>query len=147
MDRFPRNIAFLALIVLAVLFFYKFLQQPSPAPDFMDSIRFADALRAGSITRVVLPRDATMGGDLAASAADGKAGRFLIATPEYRDLIDDLLRHNVAVEFVSPRESSLLLTLLSWVPMVVLIGIWLYFMRQMSRARQRAGAAGPSGWV
>lgn len=136
MDKLLKNIAFWTVIVLAVLFFYKFMQGSSPAPDFMDSIRFADALRAGTISRVVLPRDATIGGELASTTASGKPERFLIATPEYRDLVDDLLRHNVAVEFAS-HESSPMVTLLSWLPMLVLIGIWLFFMRQMSKARQR----------
>ncbi len=138
MDRLLKNIAFWTLIVLAILFFYKFMQKPSTAPDLMDSIRFTDALRSGKIARVTLPRDATIGGDLAQPGPDGKAAHFLIATPAYRDLVDDLLRHNVTVEFHSPRESTPLTTALSWLPMLVLIGIWIYFMRTMQAARRKS---------
>ena len=137
MDRLLKNIAFWTLIILAVLFFYKFMQAPSAEPALMDSIRFEDALRAGTIARVSLPRDATIGGDLTGTAPDGKPQHFIIATPAYRDLVDDLLRHNVAVEFYSPRESSLITTVLSWLPMLVLIGIWMFFMRSMTRARRQ----------
>src|SRR3990172_9571251 len=107
MDRLLKNIAFWTVSILGILFFYKFMQKPSTAPDLMDSIRFTDALRAGKIARVTLPRDATIGGDLAQPGPDGKPAHFLIATPAYRDLVDDLLRQNVTVEFHSPRESTL----------------------------------------
>lgn len=137
MDRPLKNIAFWTVIVLVVLFFYKFLQPPSTAPDLMDSSRFTEALRAGKIARVTLPRDATIGGDLTEPGHDGKAAHFLIATPAYRDLVDDLLRQKVTVEFHSPRESTLLTTVLSWLPMLVLIGIWIYFMRTMQAARRK----------
>jgi len=81
MDRLLKNIGFWTLVILAVLFFYKFMQAPSAQPGLMDSIRFEDALRAGTIARVSLPRDATIGGDLTDTAPDGKPARFIIATP------------------------------------------------------------------
>jgi cell division protease FtsH len=137
MDRLLKNIAFWTLIVLAVLFFYKFLQQPATPADLMDSTRFAEALHAGKVARLRLPRDATIGGDLSQTGPDGKAATFLIATPAYRDLVDDLLRHDVTVEFYSPHESSLLVTVLSWLPMLVLIGIWLFLMRNIQAARRK----------
>lgn len=138
MDRLLKSIAFWTLIILAVLFFYKFLKQPAAAPEIMDSVRFNDALRSGKIARVALPMDATMGGDLIQSGPDGKPAHFLIATPGYQDLLDDLLRQNVAIEFRSPRESSLLVTVLGWVPMLFVIGIWLYFLRTMQAARRKS---------
>ncbi|HEV8702100.1 MAG TPA: hypothetical protein VGV60_12575 [Candidatus Polarisedimenticolia bacterium] len=138
MDRLLKNIAFWTLIILAVLFFYKFLQQPSTAPAIMDSGRFADALRAGKIARVTLPMDATIGGDLAQAGPDGKPAHFLIATPAYRDLMDDLLRQNVAIEFRSPRESSPLINILGWLPILLMLGVWVYFMRSMQAGRRKA---------
>ncbi len=138
MDRLLKNIAFWTLIVLAVLFFYKLLQKPSTAADLMDSIRFTEALRAGKIARVSLPRDVMIGGDLTDPGPDGKSAHFLIATPVYRDLVDDLLRQNVTIEFHPPHESTLLTTVLSWIPMLVLIGIWFYFMRAMQAARRKS---------
>ena len=143
MDRILKNIALWTLIVLAVLFFYKFLHAPSAPADLMDSIRFADALRDGRISRVTLPPDALIGGETTARGPDGKAGRFLIATPEYRDLVDDLLRQNVEVRFRSPNDSPLLTTVLGWIPVLLMLGVWLYFMRAMQAARRRT--EGPPG--
>src|SRR2546426_9761087 len=147
MDRLLKNIAFWTLIVLAILFFYKFLQSPAAAPELMDSIRFTDELRAGKIARIALPRDAAIGGELAERRQDGRPARLIIATPAHRDLGGDLLRQKGSVEFVSPRESSPLVTVLSWLPMLVLIGIWLFFMRamQVKRGKQDGQYGSPVG--
>lgn len=137
MDRLLKNIAFWTLMILAVLFFYKFLKQPGTVSEIMDSARFEDALRAGKIARVRLPAEATLGGDLDQLGPDGKPASFLIATPAYRDLMDDLLRHNVAIEYQSSREPSPLITVLGWLPMILTIGVWLYFMRAMRAGRRK----------
>jgi len=145
MDRLIKNIAFWTVAALVVLFSYKFLQKPSTASELMDSSRFMEALKAGEVTRVRLPQDATIEGDLAQPSPDGKAAHFIIATPAYRNLVDDMLQHNVTVEYLSPRDSSLMTTALSWVPVLFLIGIWIYFMRTMQAARRKAeNQPGPS---
>ena len=47
-------------------------------------------------------------------------------------LIDDLLSHNVKVFGERPEEPSLLASIfISWFPMLLLIGVWIFFMRQM----------------
>jgi len=145
MDKLLKNIAFWTLILLAVVFFYKFLQSPSAPEDLMDSVRFADALRDGHISRVTLPPDALIEGETAARGPDARPERFLIARPEYRDLVDDLLRQHVEVRFRSPRDSSLLTTILGWVPMLVLLGAWLYFMRTLQAAARRNAERSDTG--
>ena len=137
MNNLLKNIFLWAAIILAVFVFYRFFQDPSTAPDLMNSAEFTEALRAGKIARVTLHRDATIGGALTEPGPDGKPARFLIATPAYRELVDDLLRQNIAIEFYSPRESSLQTTFLSWLPMLALIGIWIYFMRTIQAARRK----------
>ncbi len=47
-------------------------------------------------------------------------------------LLDDLINANVAVEGTPPEEPSLLASIfISWFPMLLLIGVWIFFMRQM----------------
>ena len=49
-----------------------------------------------------------------------------------RGLVGDLLANNVKFDVKPREESSFLMTLLvSWGPMLLLIGVWIYFMRQM----------------
>lgn len=47
-------------------------------------------------------------------------------------LLDSLLTHNVRASGTKPEEQSALLTIfISWFPMILLIGVWIFFMRQM----------------
>ena len=47
-------------------------------------------------------------------------------------LLDDLINANVAVAGTPPEEPSLLASIfISWFPMLLLIGVWIFFMRQM----------------
>lgn len=48
------------------------------------------------------------------------------------DLVNDLLKNNVTVVGVPPEEPSMLTSIfISWFPMLLLIGVWIFFMRQM----------------
>ena len=48
------------------------------------------------------------------------------------DLLNDLIKHNVLVEGTPPEETSFLASLfVSWFPMLLLIGVWIFFMRNM----------------
>ncbi|MGF1747423.1 ATP-dependent zinc metalloprotease FtsH [Vibrio cionasavignyae] len=59
--------------------------------------------------------------------------RFVTYMPVYdQKLLDDLINQNVKVSGTPPEEQSLLGTIfISWFPMILLIGVWIFFMRQM----------------
>ncbi|WP_181388349.1 ATP-dependent zinc metalloprotease FtsH [Vibrio albus] len=59
--------------------------------------------------------------------------RYVTYMPIYDEkLLDDLLNQNVRVQGTPPEEQSLLGTIfISWFPMILLIGVWIFFMRQM----------------
>ena len=57
-------------------------------------------------------------------------------------LLNELIKKNVAVKGTPPERRSLLMTIfLNWFPMLLLIGVWLFFMRQMQGGG--AGGRGP----
>ena len=48
------------------------------------------------------------------------------------DLVNDLLKNDVNIKGVAPEEQSFLANIfISWFPMLLLIGVWIFFMRQM----------------
>ncbi|USE01088.1 ATP-dependent zinc metalloprotease FtsH [Vibrio sp. SCSIO 43133] len=63
----------------------------------------------------------------------GGGSRFVTYMPVYdQKLLDDLINQNVKVSGTPPEEQSLLGTIfISWFPMILLIGVWIFFMRQM----------------
>ena len=55
-------------------------------------------------------------------------------------LLDDLINANVAVAGTPPEEPSLLASIfISWFPMLLLIGVWIFFMRQMQGGSKGMG--------
>src|SRR5437867_9193187 len=83
-------------------------------------------------------------GEYGQAGPDGQPKRFLSYAPDYKDLVKDLRAHNVAIEAKKPKESTYLVTLLSWLPMLVLIGVWIFFMRQMQSGGNKALSFGKS---
>ncbi|MEE9291803.1 MAG: ATP-dependent zinc metalloprotease FtsH, partial [Acidobacteriota bacterium] len=53
-------------------------------------------------------------------------------------------RFNVSIEAKKPKETTYLLTLLGWLPMLLVIGIWIFFMRQMQSGGNKALSFGKS---
>ncbi|ELJ8543948.1 ATP-dependent zinc metalloprotease FtsH [Vibrio cholerae] len=63
----------------------------------------------------------------------GGGSRYVTYIPVYdQKLLDDLINQDVKVQGTPPEEQSLLGTIfISWFPMILLIGVWIFFMRQM----------------
>ncbi len=90
--------------------------------------QFVKEARSGAIREVVIDR-----GTLSVTGVKSNGERFQTTMPMYDpDLLNDLLRNDVNVKGVQPEEQSLLANIfISWFPMLLLIGVWIFFMRQM----------------
>lgn len=64
---------------------------------------------------------------------NGGNSHYVTYMPVYdQKLLDDLINQNVKVQGTPPEKQSLLGTIfISWFPMILLIGVWIFFMRQM----------------
>src|SRR5260221_14458616 len=84
--------------------------------------------RQGHIAKVKLDNNRT----LKATSRDGKT--YVVNTPGIQDpwMVGDLMKFGVQVEAQAVEEQSLLMSIfVSWFPMLLLIGVWIFFMRQM----------------
>ena len=84
------------------------------------------------------------GNNISGVLSDGK--RFSTYSPNYPELVDKLSAKNISI-VASPQEDkmpSLLGILLSWFPMLLLIGVWIFFMRQMQGGKGGAMGFGRS---
>jgi len=84
------------------------------------------------------------GNDIQGELSDGS--KFKTYSPNYPNLVDKLSENKVSI-IATPLESempSLLSILLSWFPMLLLIGVWIFFMRQMQGGRGGAMGFGRS---
>jgi len=83
-------------------------------------------VKSGKIAKAVIDEKS-----ITADLTDGKKVKSAITLMD-RGLIGDLLNNNVKFEVRQPEETSLLMQIfLSWFPMILLLAVWIFFMRQM----------------
>jgi cell division protease FtsH len=88
--------------------------------------QFIDSVKAGQVQQVVID-DNTIKGKL----QNGQI--FKTYSPNDGHLVDDLLANNVDIKVLAPEQPTMLMQLLiSFGPMLLLIGVWVFFMRQMN---------------
>ncbi|SCX68348.1 membrane protease FtsH catalytic subunit [Variovorax sp. EL159] len=120
------------LVIAMVLFtvFKQFDTRGGVGSGAVSYSEFLDQVRNNQIKSAVIPEGAG-GGEIIAVTNDDRKIRTT-ATVLDRGLVGDLIDHNVKFDVKPREEGSLLMTLLvSWGPMLLLIGVWIYFMRQM----------------
>ena len=120
-------------LVIAMVLFTVFKQFDTRAVGAAGSVAYSDFLDDVHANRI---KSATIqegqgGTEIVAVTNDDRRIRTT-ATYLDRGLIGDLIANNVKFDVKQREEGSLLMTLLvSWGPMLLLIGVWVYFMRQM----------------
>ncbi len=113
-------------IVLTMVFMQVGNRQTSA--NVLDYSTFMEESRQGRIAKVKMDGNRT----LKATSKDGKS--YTVFTPGIMDpwMVSDLLKNGVTVEAKPEEEPSLLMNIfVSWFPMLLLIGVWIFFMRQM----------------
>ncbi len=119
------------LVIALVLFtVFKQFERTGVAGNQIGYSEFLEEVRAKRIRDVVLQENPG-GAEIEAMTTDDKRIRTT-ATYLDRGLVGDLIANGVKFRVKAREEPSLLTSLLiSWGPMILLIGVWVYFMRQM----------------
>ena len=120
------------LVIAMVLFtvFKQFDTRGSAGATTVGYSEFLDEVRNNRIKSAVIP-EGLSGGEIIATTTDDRKIRTNASVLD-RGLVGDLIEHKVKFDVKPREEGSLLMTLLvSWGPMLLLIGVWIYFMRQM----------------
>jgi cell division protease FtsH len=141
MSNFGRNLALWVIIALLLVVLFN-LFQPGATHTAATQIAYSDFINEVNTGRVrdVVIQGRTVSGQL----TDGRT--FQTYTPEDSTLVQRLTDKGVRV-IAKPEDSDvnpLLHYLLSWFPMLLLIGVWVFFMRQMQAGGGRAMGFGKS---
>jgi len=133
-----RNLALWGVIALLLVTLFSLFQRPSggAAPVEVPYSQFLNDLNSGRVTSVVIQGDKAIG-----KMEDGKT--FQTGILPGSDLATRLERSNARVD-VRPDtsgEPTLLGVILNFLPMLLLIGVWIFFMRQMQNGGGGRGGA------
>ncbi len=138
--NFSRNLALWVVIAVLLLLLYQVFQDATDHPrDATQSYtEFLSAVQAGDVTSVTIE-----GRNIAGVDRNGQP--FHTYAPEDPKLIDRLTEKGVAVTARPKEESvSLLTVLINWFPFLLLIGVWIFIMRQMQGGGGKAMGFGKS---
>lgn len=125
MNNMFKNIAIWLVVALVMMTVFNQFSSRQVAQAQMDYSQFIDEVKQGQITKVVIENHVIKG-----VKNDGK--RFSTYAPSDPWMVSDLLKNGVAVEAKPEEEPSFLTQIfISWFPMLLLIGVWVFFMRQM----------------
>ena len=124
------------MIMIAV---FNIFNQPLNSQSEVIFSEFMNEVESGKITEVTIQGDLISGTYL-----DGRS--FQTMTPSKdQDLIRILREKGVRIVVVAPEQTSWYMNILiSWFPMILLLGIWIFFMRQMQAGGGKAMSFGKS---
>ncbi|HMH19703.1 MAG TPA: ATP-dependent zinc metalloprotease FtsH [Burkholderiales bacterium] len=125
MNNLFKNLVIWLVIGLVLMTVFNQFNTRQQTQAVMDYSQFMEEVKAGRIAEVVIE-----GRDLKAKTTDGKPVNSY--SPGDIWLVSDLLKYNVKIKAKREEEPSLLMNIfVSWFPMLLLIGVWIFFMRQM----------------
>ena len=136
-----RNLALWGIIALLVIALFNLLQTPGPngAVEDLSFSAFLSKVEDGEIGAVTIRGD-----EITGRLADNR--QFRTFAPNYPDLVTRLESRDVQISVARAEEPvhPLIGILMSWFPMLLLIAVWIFFMRQMQSGGGKAMGFGKS---
>ena len=125
MNDIAKNIILWVVIAVILMTVFNNFGQHKQTSQPLEYSQFISDVRAGRIRSVEIEGRTIIG-----TREDGD--RFMTYSPDDPGLMADLLNSNVRIVARPPEQQSLLTQIfISWFPMLLLIGVWIFFMRQM----------------
>jgi cell division protease FtsH len=138
LNPFYKNLALWLVITLMMIMLYNLFNQQHLAENTLSYTEFLGMVENERVAEVVI-----QGQEL--NVTDGNRNRFKVYAPQDADLIKILRGKGVMIKAKPPAESPWYMSVLvSWFPMIVLIGVWIFFMRQMQSGGGKALSFGKS---
>ncbi|MBW2435835.1 MAG: ATP-dependent zinc metalloprotease FtsH [Desulfobacterales bacterium] len=138
MNPFYKNLALWLVIMLMMVMLYNLFSKQHLAEtsiSYTDFLTMVDDERVGQVV--------IQGQELFVTDVDNN--RLKVFAPEDSDLIKILRQKGVVISAKPPSENPWYMSVLvSWFPMIVLIGVWIFFMRQMQAGGGKALSFGKS---
>ena len=127
-QQFYKNLALWLVISLMMVLLFQTVETPKSDTTSVSYSDFLSMVEDGSVIKVTI-----QGNNISGMSRQGLFKTFVPKDPE---LIKFLRSNGVEISATPERDSSWFHVLLSWFPMLLLIGVWIFFMRQMQVGRR-----------
>ena len=136
MNDLAKNLVLWAVIAVVLLSVFSNFSKPTSPAQVIPYSTFIEMVKQGNITQATIN-----GRDIRGKLGGGAT--FNTYSPETNNtaMVGDLLTHNVEISATPPEGQSIWVQILiSWFPFLLLIGVWVFFMRQMQGGGGGRGA-------
>jgi cell division protease FtsH len=131
-----KNILLWAVIAVILLSVFSNFSKQSTSQAPLSYSTFIQMVKSGEVSQVTID-----GRDIKGKLGSGNMFSTYSPETDNRALVGDLLEHGVEIKGVPPESQSVLMQIfISWFPFLLLIGIWIFFMRQMQGGAGGRGA-------
>ncbi len=139
--KFGKSAVIWVLVLIGLTAFFSMAEKRTmtAATESVSFSDFMDNVKNKRVTNVSIS-----GAEISGMTADGK--KFTTYAPYSPTTVDTLLENNVKVE-AKPQDTStetFWSVVISWLPMLLLVGVWVFFMRQASAGNNKALSFGKS---
>ncbi|MBU0481451.1 MAG: ATP-dependent zinc metalloprotease FtsH [Proteobacteria bacterium] len=139
MNTFYKNLSMWLVIGLTMILLFNLFNQQQPTSREVSYSDFITSVESGGVSDVSIENDSIMG-----TNRGGEKFKTIIPAAD-SELIPTLRKNGVNIKVKAQEETPWYLTLLiSWFPMLLLIGVWIFFMRQMQVGGGKAMSFGKS---
>ncbi len=138
MNPFYKNLALWLVITLLMIMLYNLFNQQQLTESGMSYSEFLSMVEGERVEQVIIQGQEIL-------VTDTNRNRYRVYAPRDLDLIKILRNKGVTIQAKPPAESPWYVSVLvSWFPMIILIGVWIFFMRQMQAGGGKALSFGKS---
>lgn len=125
MNPFYKNLSLWLVIILMMVMLYNIFNQNQPGGQTVPYSEFISQVESGNVTRVTIQNKDIL-------VTDSNNASYKVFSPDDPQLIPTLKDKGVIIDAKPPAEAHWLVSIIaSWLPMIILIGIWIFFMKQM----------------
>ncbi|NTW07111.1 MAG: AAA family ATPase, partial [Syntrophaceae bacterium] len=138
MNQLQKNVALILTVLLVFLLVWQLFNQPKGSQKDIIYTEMLTYLEKGQISEVTI-----QGENVTGKLSNGTV--FKTYAPKDDKIVTQFREKNVKITAKPPEEAPWYMTLLiSWFPMLLLIGVWIFFMRQMQAGGGKAMSFGKS---
>ncbi len=138
MNKLQKNLALWLVIAIITILAFNLINRPPTSEKELPYSEFLDLVENGKVSSALISPDQIEGKLISGD-------KFTTFAPDDNELIGLLRQHNVEIK-VKPTEKTTwwMSLLINWFPMLLLIGVWIFFMRQMQGTGNKAMTFGKS---
>jgi len=138
-----KTILLWVVIIVLVLLLWSLFQSTKATPESIPFSVFLDRVNQTAVEHVKIT-GVEITGETKPGSAQGRREFRTNGPTNYPDMYKSLRDHGVAMEFEPPHDASFLTALMTWAPVLFLVGLWIFFMRQMQAGGNKALSFGKS---